>query len=51
MKTKVFTFFFTNKAVIIMNILGFYLFAKITEDVVEKEYILVIDRWIETHSG
>lgn len=49
MKTKVLTFLFTNKAVIIMNILGFYLFAKITEDVVEKEYILVIDRWIETH--
>lgn len=32
-----------------MNILGFYLFAKMTEDVIEKEYILVIDRWIEMH--
>lgn len=32
-----------------MNILGFYLFVKMAEDVIEKEYILVIDRWIETH--
>ncbi len=32
-----------------MNILGLYLFVKMAEDVIEKEYILVIDRWIETH--
>ena len=32
-----------------MNILGFYLFAKMAEDLSEKEYILVIDRWIDTH--
>ena len=32
-----------------MNILGFYLFAKMAEDVIEKESILVIDRWIETY--
>lgn len=31
-----------------MNILGFYLFAKMAEDVVEKEYILVVDRWTES---
>ncbi len=31
-----------------MNILGFYMFAKMAEDVIEKEYILVIDRWIDT---
>lgn len=49
MKTKVFTFLLKNKALIMMNILGFYLFVKMAEDVIEKEYILVIDRWIETH--
>ena len=48
MKTKVFAFLFKNKVVIIMNILGLYLFVKMAEDVVEKESILVIDRWIET---
>jgi undecaprenyl-diphosphatase len=49
MKTKVLTFLFKNSAVIIINILGLYLFVKMTEDVIEKEYILVIDRWIEIH--
>ena len=48
MKTKVLTFLFKNKVLILMNILGFYLFAKMAEDVIEKEYILVIDRWIDT---
>ncbi len=32
-----------------MNILGFYMFAKMAEDVIEKEYVLVIDRWIDTY--
>lgn len=32
-----------------MNVLGFCLFAKMAEDFSEKEYILVIDRWIETY--
>ena len=49
MKTKVLTFLLKNKALIMMNILGFYLFAKMAEDVIEKEYILVIDRWIDTY--
>ncbi len=49
MKSKVLTFLLKNKTLIIMNILGFYLFAKMAEDLSEKEYILVIDRWIETY--
>ena len=49
MKTKVLTFLLKNKALIMMNILGFYLFAKMAEDVIEKEYVLVIDRWIDTY--
>jgi len=49
MKTKVLTFLLKNKALIMMNILGFYLFVKMAEDVIEKEYILVIDRWIDTY--
>lgn len=48
MKTKVLTFLLKNKVLISMNILGFYLFVKMAEDVSKKEYILVIDRWIET---
>lgn len=32
-----------------MNILGFYLFATMADEVTEKEYILMIDRWIETY--
>ncbi len=48
MKTKVLTFLLKNKALITMNILGFYLFAKMAEDVIEKKYVLVIDRWIDT---
>ncbi len=49
MKTKAVAFLLKNKAVITMNILGFYLFAKMAEDMREKEFILVIDRWIETY--
>lgn len=48
MKSKLLTLLFKNKVLILMNILGFYLFAKMAEDVIEKEYILVIDRWIDT---
>lgn len=49
MKTKVVAFLLKNKAVITMNILGFYLFATMADEVTEKEYILMIDRWIETY--
>ncbi len=38
-----------NKWLIGFNILGLYLFAKMAEDVIEKEYILVIDRWVSIH--
>ncbi len=48
MKSKLLTLLFKNKVLILMNILGFYLFAKMAEDVIEKEYILVIDQWIDT---
>jgi undecaprenyl-diphosphatase len=48
MKSKVLTFLLKNKALIMINILGFYLFSKMAEDVIEKEYILLIDRWIDT---
>jgi len=49
MKSKLFAFLFTNKLLIGVNLLGFSLFAKMAIDVIEKEYILVIDRWIETY--
>lgn len=32
-----------------MNLLGLYLFADMAEDVIEKEYILLIDNWISIH--
>lgn len=44
MKTKIFEFLKTNKWLVGFNFLGLYLFAKMAEDVIEKEYILVIDR-------
>ena len=46
MKSKLFAFLFKNKLLIGINLLGFYLFAKMAEDVIDKEYILVIDHWI-----
>jgi len=49
MKDKLLVFLSKNKELIIANILGFYLFAKMVEDVIEKEYIMVIDRWISIH--
>ena len=49
MKDKLPVFLSKNKELIIANILGFYLFAKMVEDVIEKEYIMVIDRWISIH--
>ena len=49
MKAKFGVFLSKNKEIIIINILGFYLFAKMVEDVIEKEYIMVIDRWISIH--
>ncbi len=49
MKDKLPVFLLKNKKPIIVNILGFYLFVKMVEDVIEKEYIMVIDRWISIH--
>ena len=49
MKNKLSVFISKNKALIIVNILGFYLFAKMVEEVIDKEYILVIDKWISLH--
>ncbi|HEY9190266.1 MAG TPA: phosphatase PAP2 family protein [Sulfurovum sp.] len=49
MKYKLFSFLFKNKAIIGVNLLGSYLFAKMAEDVIEKEYVVVIDRWISMH--
>jgi undecaprenyl-diphosphatase len=49
MKDKFRVFLSKNKELIVVNILGFYLFAKMVEDVIEKEYIMVIDRWISIH--
>ncbi|MDQ1326436.1 MAG: hypothetical protein QG564_1561 [Campylobacterota bacterium] len=34
---------------VLSNLLGLYLFAKMAEDVAEKEFIVVIDRWISIH--
>lgn len=49
MKNKLFSFLFKNKILLGVNLLGLYLFAKMAEDVIEKEFILVIDRWISMH--
>ena len=49
MKSKLFAFLFKNKLLITVNLLGFYLFAKMAVDVIEEEYIIVIDRWIEIY--
>lgn len=49
MKAKILGFIQKNKWLIGFNLLGLYLFAKMAEDVIEKEYILVIDRWISIH--
>jgi hypothetical protein len=49
MKTKLLEFVFNNKWLIGFNLLALYLFAKMAEEVIEKEYIVVIDRWISIH--
>lgn len=49
MKIKVLGFFQENKWLFGLNILGLYLFVKMAEDVIQEEYILVIDRWISIH--
>ncbi len=49
MRAKILEFLHKNKYLIGFNILGLYLFVKMAEDVIEKEYILVIDRWISMH--
>ena len=47
--SKIFAILYKNKWLAGFNLLGLYLFAKMAEDVIEKEYILVIDRWISIH--
>lgn len=47
--SKIFAILYKNKWLAGFNLLGLYLFAKMAEDVIEKEYILVIDRWISLH--
>jgi len=47
--SKIFAILYKNKWLAGFNLLGLYLFAKMAEDVIEKEYILVIDRWINIH--
>lgn len=49
MINKILRFLNKNKYLIGFNFLGFYLFSDMLEDVIEKEYILVIDRWISIH--
>lgn len=49
--SKIFAILYKNKWLAGFNLLGLYLFAKMAEDVIEKEYILVIDRWISIHTN
>lgn len=49
MKTKVLEFLQKNKWLLGFNLVGLYLFTKMAEDVIQEEYILVIDRWISIH--
>lgn len=42
-------FFKENKLIFALNILGLYLFAKMAEDVIQEEYVLIVDRWISAH--
>lgn len=49
MMTKILEFLHKNKYLVGFNLLGLYLFADMLEDIIEKEYILVIDRWISIH--
>ena len=49
--SKIFSILYKNKWLAGFNLLGLYFFAKMVEDVIEKEYILVIDRWISTHTN
>jgi membrane-associated phospholipid phosphatase len=49
MGAKILGFIKRNKWLIGFNLLGIYLFVKMAEDVIDKEYILVIDRWISIH--
>lgn len=47
--SKIFGILHKNKWLAGFNLLGLYLFSKMAEDVIEKEYMLVIDRWISLH--
>lgn len=46
---KLMTFFKKHPFLFLSNMLGFLLFADMAEDVIEKEYIVVIDRWISMY--
>ncbi len=49
MGTKLMALLKKHPFLIVANLLGLYLFSKMAEDVIEKEFILVIDRWISIH--
>ena len=49
MKNKILRLLHKDKCLVGLFFLGLYLFADMAEDVIEKEYILVIDRWISIH--
>lgn len=34
---------------LLVNLFGLYLFAKMAEDVIDKEFILIVDKWISNH--
>jgi len=49
MKNKLFAFLLMNKLLIAVNLLGLYLFSRMTESVADEEQVLAIDRWISMH--
>ncbi|WP_295417678.1 phosphatase PAP2 family protein [Sulfurovum sp.] len=49
MGTKLIALLKKHPFLIVANLFGLYLFSKMAEDVIEKEFILVIDRWISIH--
>ena len=49
MKNRVIRFIKKHPLLIMFNILGLYLFAKMAEDVMDKEFIIAVDQWISIH--
>jgi len=49
MGTKLWAYLKKYSFLLLANIFGLYLFAKMAEDVIEKEFIVVVDRWISIH--